>query len=107
MSRGGVNTFVLIMYFLNDKWEPCYITVNFFDIVDTSRSSMVLQVNNVLENMGLKFLFLHMSKMKGVISHHYIYINLTYVSWNFGIVETFCRVMLGPRNVQMLSICHK
>jgi hypothetical protein len=69
MSRGGVNTFVLIMYFLNDKWEPCYITVNFFDIVDTSRSSMVLQVNNVLENMGLKFLFLHMSKMKGVIFH--------------------------------------
>jgi hypothetical protein len=107
MLRGGVNTFVLIMYFLNDKWEPCYIIERFFEIVNTSRSAMVLQVNNVLENMGLKFLFLHMSKMKGVIFHHYIYINLTYVSWNFWIVDTFCRVMLGPRNGQMLSICHK
>jgi hypothetical protein len=52
MSRGGVNTFVLIMYFLNDKWEPCYMTVRFFDIVDRSRNAMVLQVNNVLENMA-------------------------------------------------------
>jgi hypothetical protein len=58
MSRGGVNTFVLIMHILNDKWEPCYITLNFFEIVDTSRSAMVLQVNNVLEDMGLKFVFL-------------------------------------------------
>lgn len=80
MSRGGVNTFVLIMYFLNDKWEPYYITMRFFEIVDTFRNAMVLQVNNVLENMGLNFLFLHMLKMKGVIFHHYIYITLIYVS---------------------------
>ncbi len=107
MSRGGVDTFVLIMCFLNDKWEPCHIIVRFFEIIDTYRSAMVLQVSNVLENMGLKFVFLHMSKMKGVIFHHDIYINLTYVSWNFWIFGTFCRVMLGPCNVQMFLICHK
>ncbi len=52
----------------------------FFEIVETSTSAMVLQINNVLENMGLKFVFLHMSKMKGIIFHHDIYINFTYVT---------------------------
>jgi hypothetical protein len=43
----------------------------------------------VLENMGFKFVFLHMSKMKGVIFHHDMYINLTYVSWNLGLLAPF------------------
>jgi hypothetical protein len=104
MSKGGVDTFILIMHFLNDKWELCYITMRFFEIVDTSGSAMVLLINNVLENMGFKFVFLHMSKMKGIIFHHDIYISLIYVSWNFGIVDTFCTVLLGLCNVQMLSL---
>ncbi len=42
MSRGGVDIFVLIVHFLNDKWEPCHVTIGFFYITNTSRSAMVL-----------------------------------------------------------------
>jgi hypothetical protein len=48
MSRGGVNIFVLIAQFLNDKWELCHVTLRFFEIVDTSRNAMVLQMNDLL-----------------------------------------------------------
>jgi hypothetical protein len=47
MSRGGVNKFVLIVHFLNDKWEPCHVTIGFFEIVDTFRNAMILQMNDV------------------------------------------------------------
>jgi hypothetical protein len=42
MSRGGVDTFVLIVHFLNDKWEPCHVTIGFFNIMNTSVNAMVL-----------------------------------------------------------------
>ncbi len=29
MSRLGVDTFVFIVHFLNDKWEPCHVTIGF------------------------------------------------------------------------------
>jgi hypothetical protein len=61
MSKGGVNTFVLIAQFLNDKWELCQVTWGFFEIVDTSRNVMVLQMNDLLAKHW------HTSKMKEVI----------------------------------------
>ncbi len=41
MSKGGVDIFVHIVPFLNDKWEPCHVTIEFFKTIGTSRSSMV------------------------------------------------------------------
>ncbi len=32
MSQGGVDIFVLIFHFLNDKWEPCHVILDFFRI---------------------------------------------------------------------------
>jgi hypothetical protein len=29
MFQGGVKYFVLIVHFLNDKWEPCHVIVGF------------------------------------------------------------------------------
>ncbi len=29
MSRLEVDTFVFIVHFLNDKWEPCHVTIGF------------------------------------------------------------------------------
>ncbi len=31
MSRGGVDTFVLIIHFLNDKWKLYHVTIGFFE----------------------------------------------------------------------------
>jgi uncharacterized cupin superfamily protein len=50
--RGGIDTFVLIVHFLNDKWEFCHVTFGFFEIVNTFGNAMVIQVNDVLANMG-------------------------------------------------------
>jgi hypothetical protein len=42
MSQGGVDIFVLIFHFLNDKWEPCHVTIGFFETTNTFGSSMAL-----------------------------------------------------------------
>jgi hypothetical protein len=52
MFRAGVNTFILIVHFLNDKWEPCHVTISFFEIVEIFRNAMALQVNEVLAKHG-------------------------------------------------------
>jgi hypothetical protein len=41
MSKGGMDTFVYIMHFLNEKWEPCHVTIGFFETTNTSRSAIV------------------------------------------------------------------
>lgn len=49
MSRAKVNKFVLIVHFLNEKWEPCHvITIRFFEMTNTFGSAMTLQVNELL-----------------------------------------------------------
>ncbi len=52
MFRTRLNTFVSIVHFLNDNWEPCYVTIGFFETTKTSRSVMALQVNEVLIKHG-------------------------------------------------------
>jgi len=42
MSKAGVDTFVMIVHFLNDQWEPCHITIGFFEIVNITKSAMAL-----------------------------------------------------------------
>jgi hypothetical protein len=53
ISKGGIDTFVLIVHFLNDKWELCHVTFGSFEIVNTFGNAMVIQVNNVLAKHGL------------------------------------------------------
>jgi hypothetical protein len=52
MFRMGVDTFILIVHFLNDKWEPCHVTIGFFEIVETFGNAMALQVNEVFAKHG-------------------------------------------------------
>jgi hypothetical protein len=47
-----LNTFVFIVHFLNDKWEPNHVTIGFFETTKTSRSVTALQVNEVLIKHG-------------------------------------------------------
>lgn len=47
ISKGGVDTFVLIAHFLNDKWN-----FGIFKIIDTFGNPMVLQVNDLLSKHG-------------------------------------------------------
>jgi len=45
MSKEGIDTFILIVHFLNDNWEPCHVIVRFFETINTSRNAMVIQMN--------------------------------------------------------------
>jgi len=53
MSRVKMDTFVLIVHFLKDKWEPCHVTIGFFETTKTSRNAMALQVNEIFVKHGL------------------------------------------------------
>jgi len=52
MSKSGMDTFVMIVHFLNAQWEPCHIIVGLFEIADTTGSVMALQVIDVLAKHG-------------------------------------------------------
>jgi hypothetical protein len=56
MSREGIDTFILIVHFLNDKWEPCHVIVRFFETINTSGNAMAIQMNNVFAKHGLNIL---------------------------------------------------
>ncbi len=49
----GVDAFELIVHFLNHNWEPSHITIGLFETIETSRATMVIQVNEVLPTYGL------------------------------------------------------
>jgi hypothetical protein len=44
MSRKGFDTFALIMNYINKKWEPCHVIVGIFEIHETLRVAMVVQI---------------------------------------------------------------
>jgi len=53
MSRGGMDTFVLIVHFLNHDWEHGHGSIGLVETTKTSRVAMAIQVNEVLTSYGL------------------------------------------------------
>ncbi len=45
MFKGGMDTFVYIVHFLNEKWEPCHVTIGFFETTNISKSAIVSSWN--------------------------------------------------------------
>jgi len=45
MLKEGVDIFVLIVQFLDDKWELCHITMGFLKIVDDALPSSLVDSN--------------------------------------------------------------
>jgi hypothetical protein len=48
MLKRIVHTFVLIVQFLDDKWELCHVTMGFLKIVETIKGVLALQMNDLL-----------------------------------------------------------
>jgi hypothetical protein len=42
MSCDGVDTFALVINFLNDNWVPMHVIVGLFEVNDTTKQSMVI-----------------------------------------------------------------
>jgi hypothetical protein len=60
MFHGGVDTFALVINFLNDKWVPMHIIVGLFDVNETIGQSMVVQFQYLLERFGLLHQVFHL-----------------------------------------------
>ncbi len=43
MSKGGVNTFVLIINYLDEGWTPRHVTMKLFEVHEITSNAMVLQ----------------------------------------------------------------
>lgn len=54
MSRGTQDTFVLVVNFLNETWEPKHITVGIFEADDTSGAALARQLDQILTRFGLR-----------------------------------------------------
>jgi hypothetical protein len=53
MSHGGVDTFVLVIIFLNEAWVLMHVTVGLFEVHETSMQPMAIQLQSLLEKYGL------------------------------------------------------
>ncbi len=53
MSKGGVNTFTLVINYLDESGIPWHPIVGLFEVQETNGSAMALQLQGLLENFGL------------------------------------------------------
>jgi hypothetical protein len=53
MYHGGVDTFAMVLNFLNETWAPMHITMGLFEVNKTTEQSMVIQLQSLLERFGL------------------------------------------------------
>jgi len=53
MSRGSVDTFVLVINFLNEAWVLMHVTIELFEVHETFEQSMAIQLHSLLEKYGL------------------------------------------------------
>jgi hypothetical protein len=53
MSKGGVDTFALVINYLNESWMPQHVIIGLFEVHETIRLSMVVQLCSLLENYDL------------------------------------------------------
>jgi hypothetical protein len=48
MSHERFDTFALVMNYIYNNWELCHITINIFKVHETLRTTMVLQLKDLL-----------------------------------------------------------
>jgi hypothetical protein len=53
MFHNGVDTFDLVFNFLNDIWVPMHVNVRLFEVNETIRQYMVVQLQVLLDRFGL------------------------------------------------------
>ncbi len=67
MSHGRFDTFALVVnYIINNKWEPCHITIGIFKVHETSRTTMDLQLKDQFSHFDLCDKVITYVKDKGI-----------------------------------------
>jgi hypothetical protein len=47
MSQGGFDMFVLVVNYINKKWEPCHVIAIIFYVHETLRVAMAIQFKDL------------------------------------------------------------
>ncbi len=53
MSQKGFDMFVLIVNYINKKWEPCHVIMGIFEVHETSGTPMVVHFKDLLAQYNL------------------------------------------------------
>jgi hypothetical protein len=48
MSQGHFGTFIVVINYINKKWETCHITIGVFEVHETLRATMVMHLKDLL-----------------------------------------------------------
>jgi hypothetical protein len=65
MSCNDMDSFALVINFLNDTWVPMHITMGLFEMNETIKQSMATQLWYLLEKFGLLHLMIVFVKDEG------------------------------------------
>jgi hypothetical protein len=65
MSRGCVDTFALVINYLNESWMPHHVTIGLFEVHETTRLSMINQLCSLLEKYDLMHCMIAFVKSEG------------------------------------------
>jgi hypothetical protein len=53
MFKGGIDTFVSMINYLDETWTSRHATIVLFEVHETSSSAMALQLQSLLDKFGL------------------------------------------------------
>jgi hypothetical protein len=53
MLKSGIDTFVLMINYLDETWTPRHATIVLFEVHETSSNAMALQLQYLLDKFGL------------------------------------------------------
>jgi len=65
MSKDKVDTFALVTNFLNESWTPMHVTVDLFEVNETSGQSMAIQFESLLSKFELMHRVIAFVKYEG------------------------------------------
>jgi len=53
MSQGGFDMFALVVNYIKKKWKPCHVTTTIFEVHETSRVAMAIQLKDFFTQYSL------------------------------------------------------
>ncbi len=66
MSRGGVDTFALVINYLNESWMPQHVSIGLFEVHETIGLSMVGKLHSLFEKYDLIHCMIIFVKDEGI-----------------------------------------
>ncbi len=83
MFQGGFDMFILVVNYINKKWEPCHVIMGVFEVHETSRATMDVHFKDLLVQYNLLDKIIAYVKDKGANMNTFIVALINIVSCVF------------------------